>query len=84
MAVGGARARVTNNLRAGQVVRPVTVPLPGERPAVTVHVEFDDGRSGDLPGVALGWSAAAVVVHFDGLDGSPWEEWFPAAAVQGR
>jgi hypothetical protein len=49
-----------------------------------VHVEFDDGRSGDLPGVALGWSAAAVVVHFDGLDGSPWQEWFPASAVQGR
>lgn len=78
---GHGRARVTNRLLAGQIVRPVTVPPPDDRPAVTVHVEFEDGGSGDLPGIALGWSAAAVVVHFDRPDGSPQEEWFPTNAV---
>jgi hypothetical protein len=81
-AMGPGRARLTNGLLASQVSRPVTVPSPANRPAVTVHVEFDDGQSGDLPGLALGWSEAAVVVRFEGFDGSPWEEWFPAALVQ--
>ena len=81
-ATGQGRARLTNKLLASQVNRPVIVPSPDDRPAVTVHVEFDDGRSGDLPGLALGWSEAAVVVRFEGFDGSRWEEWFPTALVR--
>jgi hypothetical protein len=81
-ATAPGRARLTNKLLAGQVSRPVIVPSTDDRPAVSVHVEFDDGQSGDLPGLALGWSEAAVAVRFAGFDGSPWEEWFPVALVQ--
>jgi hypothetical protein len=80
--MGQAVPRVRNHVPAGLITAPITTLRPADQPRVIVHVEWEDGRVGDLPGVALGWCSAAVMVRFVGPDGLTRLSWFPSEAVQ--
>ena len=80
--MGAAMLRVLNAFPAGQVTPPVTTPERGDRPLVTVVIDWDDGRTSRVVGSAVRWTREAVLVAFSGPDGLGRQEWFAADVVQ--
>jgi hypothetical protein len=76
--------RVANAYPAGLITPPVTTPPAAERPLVTAAVQWDDGRSGDVHGVALSWNSDAILVLFTGPDGIRRQVWMPVDVVRKR
>lgn len=75
--------RVVNTFPAGRVTSPVTTP-PENRRLVTVSVQWNDGRTAEVPGVTLSVSPEATLVELVGPDGRRRREWFLAHFVRRR
>jgi hypothetical protein len=76
--------QIVNRFPAGSVTAPVIVQPADDRTAVTVRVEWDDGRTAQTLGVVLSQSPQATLVQLTGPDGRRRREWFPNHLVRRR
>lgn len=76
--------RAVNTFPAGLVTAPVTTCPATERAAVTVTVEWSDGRIAKVPGAVLRLSPEATLVELVGPDGRRRQEWFATLVVRAR